>query len=464
MTSSGIIDGERLAKLMKLSNERERKRSIDKAEGKERKAAANHAKTEAYTSPHAVIRCIEDVQAVPIHWLWPERIACGKLTILAGDPGLGKSQITAALAGIVTTGGLWPVDGSKSDQGAVIFLSAEDDCGDTIRPRLEAVGADLSKCFILDQIQESNENGNVISRFFNLKTDLAWLYEAICKIGNVRLIVIDPITAYLGGVDSHKNADVRTLLCPLSELAAYCKLAIVGVTHLNKSNTQEAMQRVSGSGAFVATARAGYFVIKDKANPSRRLLLPIKNNIAKDTGGLVFSVQSAEIANGIQTSRVEWEKEPVTITADEAMRIDLEARNGELDKAKNFLLELLENGPVKSKEAKSQYQDKGIAKRTIERAIKELGIESFAVPEEGKNVWFWKFANDKNAESCKKVGEHGEHCAVTGFQPIKNDENGHVRQIFSVGEHAKNHLKPTAQNASELGANLEPEIAENLTL
>ena len=322
----------------------------------------------------------------------------------------------------------------------------------------------MSKCFILDQIQESNENGNVIGRFFNLKDDLARLFEAIRKIGNVRLIVIDPITAYMGGVDSHKNSDVRALLSPMSELAEFCKVAIVGVSHLNKSNAQEAMQRVSGSLAFVASARAALIVVKDKANHSRRLLLPLKNNIAKDTGGLAFSVQSAEIGNGIQTSRVEWEKEPVNITADEAMRIDLEARNGELDKAKQFLIDLLANGPLPQSDIVQQYQGLGFAERTINRAKNELAIKSKKSGIEGG--WIWsipKVANDKNAESCEKVGNLGNlrenQLLTSGF----GEEIPEGCQTVVLGNLRKNDPKPTAQNASELGANLEPETAEKVT-
>ena len=469
MTEGGILGGERLEKLMRESKERERQQSLEKAEAKERKAAekaaAKQAKPMGQITPHALMRCIEDVQAVPINWLWPARIACGKLTILAGNPGLGKSQVTAALAGIVTTGGLWPVDGTRCPQGAVIFLSAEDDAGDTIRPRLEAVGANLRHCYILDGIRENDATGTVVERFFNLKDDMRRLYEAIRNIGNVRLIVIDPITAYMGGIDSHKNADVRALLNPMTLLAESCGAAIVGVSHLNKSNAQEAMQRVSGSLAFVASARAALVMIKDNANPARRLLLELKNNIAKDAGGLAFSIQSTDLANGIKTSRVEWEKELVTITADEAMRIDLEARNGELDKAKQLLLDLLADGPMLQSEIVLQYQGMGFSERTVNRAKNELGIKSKKSGKEGG--WLWsipKVANDEKTESCKKVGNLGNLRPNQALTSENDRVFSQGCQTLNVGNLQKTDIRATAKNGRYADADRELETTEALTL
>ena len=146
---------------------------------------------------------------------------------------------------------------------------------------------------------------------------------------DVALVVIDPITAYLSGVDSHVNADVRAVLMLLGEIAARHGVAIVCVSHLNKgsagkSSSGEALLRVSGSLAFVAAARAAFIVAKDQDNPARRLFLSAKNNVGKDGSGLAFSVESFTLSSGIETSRVLWEPNPVTITADEAMGPPLE--------------------------------------------------------------------------------------------------------------------------------------------
>src|SRR5579862_3079664 len=206
-------------------------------------------------------RRLSDIEAQPVSWLWPRRIARGKTTIIAGNPGLGKSQITASIAAIVTTGGRWPVDRSHCEPGDVLFLTAEDDPADTLRPRLEAAGADLTRVHVIDGvIRGYTGDGSGKSRAFSLENDLQALGAKLNELGNVAVVMIDPISAYLGNVDSHKNADVRSLMAPLGELASRHSVAIIGVSHLSKAVGAQALMRVSGSLAFVAAARAAYLV------------------------------------------------------------------------------------------------------------------------------------------------------------------------------------------------------------
>ena len=278
---------------------------------------AIEAGSEYRPSSPFVYRCLADVTAKPVEWLWPGMIACGKISIIAGNPGLGKSQITAAIAAIVTTGGHWPITGERCLPGNVIIVSAEDDAADTIRPRLEAVGADLSRCSILDAVHEQKFDGEERIRSLSLQSDIGRLGQHL-KMYGARLIVLDP-TAYLGGVDSHKNTDVRAALAPLAKLAEEYGVAVVAITHLNKAvGSGEALMRVTGSLAFVAAARAAFVVTKDEDDPERRLMLPAKNNLARDTLGLGFNLQSVVLPTG-RTSRVVWETTPAAITAEEAM-------------------------------------------------------------------------------------------------------------------------------------------------
>lgn len=338
-------------------------------------------------------RCALDIQAKPIHWLWHGRIARGKVSMLAGNPGLGKSQVAASMAAIVTTGGTWPVDKTRCDRGSVVILSAEDDPADTIRPRLEAVGADLSRVFILDAVIEGYQSdGGEMHRAFNLVEDMARLGDLLAEIGDVALIVIDPITAYLGGADSHKNAEIRALLAPLSDMAAKHGAAVVCVSHLNKGGNSDALMRVTGSLAFVAASRAAFVVAKDQDNDARRLLLPLKNNIGNDQTGLAFTIHSAQVESAaglIDTSYVAWEPDGVTVTADEAMAQhgDLEERDAVKD-AKDFLKGLLADGPVRSKQIKQDAEGAGYSWRTIQRAQKSLGIE--AIKEGMNSGWVWQ--------------------------------------------------------------------------
>lgn len=345
-------------------------------------------------------RRMSDVQAKPIRWLWPGRIARGKVAMLAGHPGLGKSQLTSSLASIVTTGGIWPVDRTPCERGNVIFFSAEDDAEDTIRPRLEAAGADLERVFILDAVLE--EDGTR-PRAFNMAVDLPRLGQMLEHIGDVALIVIDPITAYLGGTDSHKNADMRALLSLLADLAAKHGVAVVCVSHLNKGGSGEALMRVTGSLAFVAAARAAFLIARDKEDKHRRLFLPIKNNIGNDESGLAFCVESHTLEGGIETSRISWEAEAVSISADEAMapQGDPEERSA-LDDAKEFLSNLLADGPVSNKQIRGDAEGAGIAWRTIQRAQKALGIEAYKGGMKGG--WLWKLPakNANDHEECQQ--------------------------------------------------------------
>jgi putative DNA primase/helicase len=345
-------------------------------------------------------RRLSDIEAKPVRWLWQGRIARGKVSILAGHPGLGKSQITASLAAIVTTGGQWPLDRFRCEPGNVVFFSAEDDAEDTIRPRLEAARADLDRIFILDAVLDDK---GARPRAFNLKGDLPRLGQMLEYIGDVALVVIDPITAYLGDTDSHKNADIRALLSPLGELAALHSVAVVCVSHLSKGGSGEALLRVTGSLAFVAAARAAFLIALDKGDKHRRLFLPIKNNIGNDESGLAFTVQSVILPSGIETSRVCWEDETVAITADEAMapQEDPEERSA-MDDAKQFLTNLLADGPVSSKQIKADAEGAGFSWRTIQRAQKVLNIDAYKGGM--KEGWLWMLP----PKSAKKGEERQE--------------------------------------------------------
>lgn len=286
-------------------------------------------------------RRISDIQAEPINWLWRNRFARGKVSIIAGDPGLGKSQLTAFMASIVTNGAMWPVDNDPCPEGSVIFLSAEDDPADTIRPRLEAVKANLTKVITLDFIKEVNELGKSTQRCFSLKKDLSRLENLLKRLGDVNLIIIDPISAYLGGTDSHKNADIRALLAPLSDMASKYQVAVIGITHLNKGQAKQALQRVTGSLAFVAAARAAYVVAKDLDMPERRMLLPIKNNIGDDHTGFSFSIESVTLPSGIETSKIVFDSSLITERADEVLSTESESEGSALEEAMAFLKEEL---------------------------------------------------------------------------------------------------------------------------
>ena len=372
-----------------------------------------------------VYRRLSEIQAKPIRWLWPGRIACGKLTMIAGNPGLGKSQLTASLAAIVSGGEQWPVDNIRCEPGAVVILSAEDDAEDTIRPRLEAAGAELQSCYILDAVRDVDEKGKPYQRAFSLKRDLERLSNLLTELKNVRLVVIDPVSAYLGDADSHKNAEIRALLAPLGDLAAKHGVALVAVSHFNKSGQQDALLRVMGSLAFVAAARAAYAVVKDQNDPQRRLFLPLKNNVGGDVIGYAFTLESVPLAEDIETSRIVWEQEAVTITVDEAMTPmgDPEERS-ELEDAKAFLENLLTDGPLVSKQVHADAEGAGYSRATIRRAQRALGITP--AKEGMKGPWLWRLP----------------------MKVLKNAEDAHSKQMSTFGE--KEHLRKNEDGWEDL--------------
>lgn len=327
---------------------------------------------------------LSDVEMRQIDWLWHERIACGKVSVVAGNPGLGKSQLSANLAAIVTQGGEWPCGEGSAKKGSVLFLSAEDDVADTIKPRLVAANADVGKCYMLQAIRTKAEDGKMGQRCFDLTVDIERLGEELAKIGDVRLVVIDPITAYLGETDSNNNAEMRGLLLQLASMACRHNVAVVVLTHLNKSRDQEWLARVIGSIGLVAAARGGFIVIKDEEEPRKRYVLPLKNNNGDDATGFSFEIEGVTLENGIRTSRLRWHNEMVE--AQKVLNPD-RSENAPCG-VTNWLGKELANGPVPAKE----ILDKGMngcayAKRTIQRAAERLGVISEKMGMEGGWVW-----------------------------------------------------------------------------
>jgi hypothetical protein len=329
-----------------------------------------------------------DVEGKPVRWLWPGRIALGKPTLIAGDPGLGKSMLTVNLAAHVSTGRFWPAGGGACPLGDVLFVSAEDDPADTIRPRLDVVGADPSRVYIVGGVESLNQDGDPETRLLSLRRDLEPIREAALSLPQCRLIVVDPVSAYLDGADSHNNAEVRGVIAPLSELASDIGAAIIFVTHLNKGTGGAALYRATGSLAFVAAARAAFLVTRDKGDPARRLFLPLKNNLGPDGSGMAYRIEEVD---GVP--RVAWEDECISISADEALGRDDDQGNHEstlAEDAAEWLCDVLANGPVPSDDVKKYAKHAGYSWATVRRAQAALGIKPRRHSAEGEApCWRW---------------------------------------------------------------------------
>jgi hypothetical protein len=331
-----------------------------------------------------LLRRLTEIEAKRLTWLWPPRFPTGKLSTINGDPGLGKSLLTEDITARVSTGAGWPDDPfSQTEAGSVVIVSAEDDAADTIRPRLEAAGADLNRIHVLEGIQENRSAKKITKRHFSLQRDLPTIDAMLRKLADVKAMIFDPITAYLDQVDSHKNAEVRGVLAPLAELAQRHSIAIIGVNHLNKGSGP-ALHRSMGSVAFIAAVRAAWLVARDKDDADRRLLLPLKNNLAPDQGGLAYRIVTNE--GGIPY--LKWETAAVNLTADDALRPD---DQGDTEKAAaiDFLRQHLVSGAAPSKDIEQAAKDVGVRWRTLQRAKKALGVHSFREGFGQGAVWKW---------------------------------------------------------------------------
>jgi len=317
--------------------------------------------------------------------------------MLAGHPGLGKSQLALAIAAIVTKGRRWPADGARAERGSAVILSAEDDAEDTIRPRLDAAGADLSRCHVIGAVRSCGNDGRETRRGFSLIDDLGLLATELAGIGDAALVVIDPVTAYLGSTDSHRNAEVRAALAPLAELAAQYGVAVLAISHLRKSPDGDAILQVSGSLAFVAAPRAAYVVARDRNDETRRLLLPAKNNLGDDRTGYAYHIEPVTLSSGIATSRIVWAPDLVTVTADEAMAPRTNhAPSRPRDMAAKWLRDLLAGGPMPVREIEDEAGAAGVSWATVRRAAGGLGITTQKAGYEGG--WAWRLPDEAAGE------------------------------------------------------------------
>lgn len=332
---------------------------------------------------------LSDIEPAPVRWLSRGRVAVGKLTLLVGDPGLGKSFVTIDLAARVSRGLAWLEADAQplAGPGAVVFLSAEDDPADTIRPRLDSAGADANRVYILTAMR--GERGD---RAFDLSRDLSALEVAAASIPDLRLIVIDPISAYLGATDSHKNAEMRAVLGPLAAFAARRDVAVLCVSHLNKASGMAAIHRTIGSVAFAASARVVLAVVKDKRDPFVRLLVPVKSNIGRDQGGMRFTIQSdAERAE----PKLVWLGSE-SMSADDALGDTASSgKPRQIDDAIEFLEDALTNGPRSPTELRALATDAGLSWGSVRRAKDRLEVEAFKTGMAGG--WAWRLPSERGS-------------------------------------------------------------------
>jgi len=327
---------------------------------------------EAGAQQHDRVICLADIEPREVAWLWRERIPLGRLTVLAGRPGVGKSFVTVDFASRVSTGMAWP-DGSVNESaGGVLFFAAEDDPADTIRPRLDAAGANIERVYYCRNV------------------DLAEIESYIDRVPNCRLVVIDPIGSYLGRyVDAYRENEVRAVLEPLAEIASRRSIAVILVAHTRKAWASFADDSVLGSRAFVGLARAVWHVTKDPHDQTRRLFLPGKSNLSRETSGHAFWIAP-------DPPRVQWLGR-VDLQADDlATEEPTRGRKSEVrNAAVDWLRTLLRDGAMSVQEIRKAAQEAGFSWRTVRRAAETLPIERRKKAFGGGWEWRLKSADAK---------------------------------------------------------------------
>jgi putative DNA primase/helicase len=337
---------------------------------------------------HMLLESMDTVPRNQVEWLWPDRIAANKVTMLVGDPGVGKSLVALDVAARVSTGRPWPGESPSTglrEPGGVLLLSELDDLDDTLRPRLEALDADLRRIVLLREfVRTSTGNREVVT--FSIGGQLKMIEQAIERIRDCRLVIIDPLSAY---VDSqYTRRDLNILLQELLELAVGNNLAVLVVSHFSRGHSLFH----SGSHAnsrFCASARSVWKIVGDANYRHRRVMLPIKNNLGSDWLGLGFRI---ETATDNLAPRVAWEDAPFEVkvervTHEPAKPMTLGSRCRQRESACEWLRTQLIAGRRLAQEILIAAREEQIGEKLLRRALRELGGLSHRGPS-GQYVWF----------------------------------------------------------------------------
>jgi len=321
---------------------------------------------------------LADVEPESIEWLWKGRIPRSKVSLLVGDPGSGKSFASLAISASVTHGKELPDEPSDCPRlpGAAILWNGEDGIEDTIRVRAEACGVNLQRIHVIDSAR--NDDGRRVP--FSLNS-VSLIGEEIERLSNVHLVVIDPIAALLGDVETHRDADVRAALQPLADLARRYKVAVLCVLHLRKSEAQRALYRVGGSIGFVGLARSVLLVARDDEN-GRRAIVPIKQNLSAPVDPVEFRIDEAGFW---------WSGTAPDLSAEHLLRSvsTQDSDDSKIIAAVDFLEDKLADGELPALDVEASATQRQISGRTLRRACKEAGVKKRREGFSKQGKWYW---------------------------------------------------------------------------
>lgn len=318
----------------------------------------------------ALVRA-DTIEARAIEWLWPKWLARGKLHVLAGPPGAGKTTVAMGIASIVSRGSKWPC-GTPCPQGNVLVWSGEDDPADTLVPRLSASGADLSKVFFVGDVR-----GDGSRQSFDPALHLPQLEASILRHGGVSLVIVDPIVSAVVG-DSHKNTEVRRALQPLVDIGLRLNAAFLGISHFSKGTAgRDPTERVTGSLAFAAVARVVMVACSTRTPgvSAERILARAKSNIGPDDGGFSYAIEF-QTNEAIPAARVRWIEELRGSAQSLLSSVEADTEVEDADEVSAFVTDLLSDGPKLANEVFSAGRASGYSKDQLKRAKRKLGVRA----------------------------------------------------------------------------------------
>ena len=320
------------------------------------------------------------IESKPILWLWKDRIPLGKLTIFSGNPGCGKTTVLLDIIARYTNGLDWP-DGAPNDDclGDVLLLNAEDDPADTLKPRLQGAHADLACIDLVESTLHTSEGK--YDRQFGLDSDLDQLRELLQRNPKVGLLIIDPISSYLGDADMNKEQKVREVLTPLAKLAEDFEVTIIGNSHFNKRGDVSAQHRTMGAVAFSGVARQTWLFDRDREDKTLFHMMRGKGNLTGKRTGLKYRITEIKLPTG-PAAIIDWQGDD-DIDADEALA-PLE-KESKMDHALSFLEEYMTD-PRPARDVETKAENRGISRRTLARAKERMGIRSRQLGKE----WLWE--------------------------------------------------------------------------
>jgi putative DNA primase/helicase len=330
---------------------------------------------ESLVGPRLVVTSLADVIARPIDWLWEGWIARGKISVLGGHPGDGKSTLAASIAATLSCSGTFP-DGSGAAFGRTLFLLAEDALDDTLKPRLLAHGADCSAVFAIEAVREPGGS----DRLFSLARHLDQLEEFITA-NEIALLVIDPITSFMTGSDRNSEGDVRDLLTPLSKMADRTGVAVIAIMHVGKSSDpgRRAVQRLLAATAFGAIARSVLMIAPvPNGEEGRKVLGVVKTNMSAKPDPLEWSrpLDGPIVWHGVSAYDPEESVRGAPVAPKEM--------------AEEFLREQLKGGSVAATIMMHRAKEEGISLTTLRRAKEEMRVVSEKTPGRKDGGWYWR--------------------------------------------------------------------------